>query len=195
MMENIQIYAQQANCTYIGHKGIFYIFQCQKNHEFHFRKNQYLNYVSKNHDTWCLECFKKSNVYNQIQTIEQNSNCKFILDGEDDEYKFQCNDCNSIRIIKKLSQAVRMNSQCNHCNQINHRLSFDELEKQVKDSGFILIMKPEEYTNNKTIKIECKHGEVMIKSLADIKRNKGCVKYCKTEKRLQTKLQKKNTVK
>jgi len=65
------------------------------------------------------------------------------------------------------------------------KVRFENIKQIVTSMGFKLEMVCQEYTNNKNIKISCKHGEIMIKSLVDIKRGKGCAKACKYEKRVK----------
>ena len=98
--------------------------------------------------------------------------CNF---GGDRTCTYKCCNCNVINssYVGNLRKSIGI---CPSCQNNLHKLDFNKLEKEVSNLGFKLNMKPDEYTNNKSIIVVCKCGNDKYKvSLSDLKRGRMCV--------------------
>jgi hypothetical protein len=134
---------------------------------------------------------KKVDKYVQyIELIETHCNRKFI-DWTKDGHVFECNMCKDRKAIVNLKQLADNKNACGNCTKMKKKYTFDDIVDFVKKTDLKLEMTKEEYTSAEKIKVSCKHGVIMTKTLRNIKDNKGCATLCKEEKRLATKNMKK----
>lgn len=133
---------------------------------------------------------ENSNLYNYVKIIQNECNRKFI-EYTSDGYIFECNVCKNRKAIVNVQQLAINKNECGSCVQLKNKYTFDDIENFVKKSDLKLEMTKDEYVSADKIKVSCKHGIVMTKTLRNIKDNKGCAVLCKEEKRLARKKLKK----
>lgn len=75
---------------------------------------------------------------------------------------------------------------CVKCQNVEHRLTYDQVREAVETHGMVLLTKPEEYVNNKQkLNVLCQCGGPHAAVLQDIKDGKSCMQ-CKNKKYEQT---------
>jgi hypothetical protein len=151
---------------------------------------------NKNLEEFCQGCIDSKD---DQETFEQHK--KSILESCGHllvEYEFStrnlvyiCGECGE-RNNSHISNLQKNKGNCPKCQNVQFRLSYDKLKKDVESHGFQLLTKAEDYKSNKQkLNVICKCGEKHETYLVSIRQDKHC-KKCKTEKSEQTCLEKYN---
>jgi hypothetical protein len=180
---------------YINNKKIYktstrFIYRCKNNHEREMTIASFNNKKTKSIDTedFCVECIRiKQNEQKKKELQKLITNGHQILNYENNKnVKYQCGNCNficqttSINLLRSTSTKF-----CHKCQNDRFKLLYDDIKKRVELMGMKLLLKEDEYENNKQLlPILCVCGKEYKLKLADIERGRQCI-FCKNGKNEQ----------
>jgi hypothetical protein len=176
--------------------GAKFSFICKNSHINELTCASFINKKSKiEYSQLCSTCFnKKSGADVKAGKLEELKaeilalNGHVVLSYENNkEVEYQCGNCGEIRKteVKNLKRSV---GYCNLCQNNENKIPFKELKNRVEAMGFQLLLKPEEYKNNKQkLPLICICGNDTYSAvLSDIEGGKKCSANCKTKKYKET---------
>jgi len=173
-------------------------YKCDKEHISELTLNSYKNKITpsniKKIKSFCAIC--NNNLIKKEECIEICTKLNFKLVSFDknikrnDSYdvKYECN-CGNIsktdlRNLKKFNRKPN----CPKCQNNKNKLNFDILVNEFKKRNCILLIKPNEYENNKQLlPYQCVCGRNGHIIFSDLKRNRLC-KNCKVDRSKETSL-------
>jgi hypothetical protein len=176
--------------------GAKFSFICKNSHINELTCASFINKKSKiEYNQLCSTCFnKKSGADVKAARLEEVKaeilplNGHVVLSYENNkEVEYQCGNCGEIRKTE-LENLRRSAGYCAKCQNNENKIPFKELKNRVEAMGFQLLLKPEEYKNNKQkLPLICICGNDTYSAvLSDIEGGKKCSANCKTKKYKET---------
>lgn len=166
------------------------IFKCKYNHINELSVNSFQNKRYKiSKEDFCIICKQDEENKEKFQKLKEeieNKNGHILIElGKDRKVIYKCGNCEEIT-NSTLSSLKRGTGFCIKCQNDKNKIKFEDLINIVKDNNCELLIKENEYENNKQkLKIRCECGEINFAVLSDIKRGKKCIK-CKITKCKET---------
>jgi hypothetical protein len=166
------------------------IFKCKSNHINELSVNSFQNKRYKiSKEDFCSTCKEEKENKQKFEIFKQeieNKNGHILLElGKDRKVVYKCGNCHIIN-HSSLNSLQRSTGYCLKCQNDKNKIKFEDLINIVKENKCELLMKEDEYKNNKQkLKIRCECGKINFTVLSDIKRGKKCLK-CKIVKYKET---------
>ena len=169
------------NVSAIDDKNIKYV--CPEHHHVtEITLTSFANKKAKFKDTPLFLCTGCKDIFDREASrveLESKSNHKIVAYHDKENVDFICNNCGAHKTSTKKS--LESSIYCSSCQNIHQRKPFEELERQVKEKGMVLLTTKGQYTDNKNILVSCECGSQWKTSLADITRGRRCMK-CRNRK-------------
>ena len=166
------------------------IFKCKENHINELSVNAFQNKRYKIPKdklcTICKENIENKEKFQKLKEEIEKTNGHIILElDKNRKVVYRCGNCEEIS-NSFLNNLQRNTGYCLKCQNDKNKIKFEDLTQIIKDNNCELLMKEDEYINNKQkLKIKCECGEINFAILSDIKRGKKCSK-CKVIKYKET---------
>ena len=176
--------SHQFKVSAINETNLTYI--CRDGHSTELTLTSFGNKKAKCKDDPRLLCTEwKGIVDRDAQRVELDgkSNHRILAYHDKERVEFICNNCGRQKISTKKS--LETSEYCAFCQNHHNRKPHHEVERQVVEKGMILLTTAEQYTDNKSITVQCCCGEEWTTSLADINRGRRCVK-CQVKRTIET---------
>lgn len=137
-------------------------------------------------EDFCATCFKCKKDGGAFEVVKQE-----ILDktghvlltnnfGGDRKCTYACGKCNTVHSTY-INNLRRSTGVCPNCQNDTNRNDFAEIERVVTELGFVLDMRSNDYTNNKSLQVICKCGNSFKVALSDLNRGRMCIE-CKMDR-------------
>jgi hypothetical protein len=169
-------------------------FVCPAGHEMTLQHPVYINKKSKflreklSMEEFCSVCVSERNrgdsVDKFIEKIEKKGHLVLEVEHRTRKVVYQCGNCGE-RCNSYIQNMLVNTGVCHHCQNVQFRVSHEEVKRRVEEKGFELKMEDGEYETNKKVMVECPCGKVHPMQLSDIKKGKRCPD-CRIQRMKQT---------
>jgi hypothetical protein len=176
------------------------VFKCVHGHEmklghavFINKKSKFLreNLPMKDFCSVCVSLKNKNESEQKFKNdIEESTGHTIIeLDNQTREVIYRCGNCQEKN--HSYIQSLKVNTgYCQHCQNEQFKLEYDDVKQRVEEKGLTLLLKQDEYKNNKQyLPLICSCGNTYESVLRDISKGKICMK-CQPERIKKTCLEK-----
>jgi hypothetical protein len=174
-------------------------FKCSQDHisllnEFSFNNKTNPKNFSKI-KSLCADCNYLLEKEEEAKSILSPLNFKFIKVEKDIQnfiaiVHYQCKCGNISKTSMNNLKRETKTDKCMKCLNDDNKVSYEYLQKIFEEKGCLLLTKPGEYVNNKTLlNFQCICGEISGILLNDIKRGRLCI-HCKGERFKKTLMEK-----
>ncbi len=176
------------------------IFRCTKGHEMQLGHAVFINKKSKfvreklDMNDFCSFCVAVKNKEESEEKfrneIEEDTGHYIIhLDNQTREVVYRCGHCGEKN--HSFIQNLKVNTgYCHHCQNNQFKLEYEDIKQRVEEKGLRLLLKKDEYKNNKQyFQLTCICGNNYESVLRDITRGRLCIK-CQQDRIKKTCLEK-----
>jgi hypothetical protein len=146
----------------------------------------------------CADCNYLLEKEDEARSILEPLHFKFLkVEKDSDNFTaiihFECQCGNISKTSLKNFKKSTKTSKCIKCLNSDNKIPYEIIQKTFEEKGCLLLIKPEEYLNNKQLlNFRCVCGNTSYILLNDLKRGRLC-KFCKNDRRQLTTMQKKES--
>jgi hypothetical protein len=175
---------------YVDMREKVFIVRCPRLHDMELVIGSFINKKSKftreqiPMEQFCSVCVGESNKAESEKTFKErieevSGHVVLELDNQTRKVVYQCGTCGE-KSASFIQNLVHNSGVCHHCQNDKFKLAYEDVKQRVEARGFTLLLKEDEYVNNKQLlPVVCPCSQVQHVVLRGITRGRFCMQ-CQT---------------